>query len=684
MKGIEPDAYRLVKEIYLAVCNLPRAQQNEEVARLCGGNDRLKQQVGDLLSTLPLQEGPARARHDSEVPLPVPALPADNQVRSFVEAHFGVDRTGRCRVGSLTLVQQIGRGMMGEVWLARDELLARDVAVKFITHTTNTEEGWKVFLDGARAAAAVRHPRLVPLYHADLAKGIPYLVMEYVPCPTLATALEAHGPFSIQLAIAAIEAAADGVSALHAHDIIHRDIKPSNLLLDAEVGVRITDFGLAYEKPAAGSERTIKDAAGTPDYMAPEMFEGVASVRTDVFALAATIFRLLTGKPPPPARSMGEPDATSIIRAIRERGGADAVCMAIARALHPNPVLRTKTAAAFAEVLRRDPSMTSTLQKGRAELAQLALKKDVVVTQADSTSRRDLAPPASSLSLHEIAEAKRASGRVYPDAATLLKPLPPIREPGIVAIDLPCAQCRYSLRGVLSTSRCPECGTSVSASLNPDRLYFRHPRNLQGKIMAIWITMLGLSIHLLSWIAGCLALPPMSYGEPLLLACRLLVQIGCVVILIAAVRWSWNAWNRSISQWWLILALIVGWLVFRFAFPIFELVASLAIAPISNVAVSCVVVGLGLASLRTSFTGIPQPLGEQRTRRAILLLTCVIAVGLLGVLLQLSWCVSVAYTLWAVAIVRLLFLGPYISRVLGEVVSISVPHRKAIIQEGVQ
>lgn len=187
---------------------------------------------------------------------------------------------------------------MAEVWLARHEILGRDVAVKVLFATTMNQgdASWLEFIDSARIAAAQTHPGLNKVLHADVANGLPYLVLEYLDGPTLQDLLAQSGPPDLATARTIVEAVCGAVSELHQHDLVHRDLKPSNIMLTADGQVVVTDFGLARAMAAAALRSNTGGVAGTPAYMAPEMFDGVASTRTDVYAIGLTAYQLLCGR----------------------------------------------------------------------------------------------------------------------------------------------------------------------------------------------------------------------------------------------------------------------------------------------------------------------------------------------------------------------------------------------------
>lgn len=201
------------------------------------------------------------------------------------------------RLGAVRLRREIGRGGMGAVWVGRDELLARDVAVKFLLNAVAgpDDPGFVRFIEGARAAIQARHAGLTTIHQADIVAGIPYLVMEYVDGPSLSQIRKRHGPLPLLDVLAALDTVADAVGALHERGIVHQDIKPGNVLLNADGEVFVTDFGLSRVCTKATANPADHVPAGTPPYMAPEMADGHVSARSDVYALAVTTFELLCG-----------------------------------------------------------------------------------------------------------------------------------------------------------------------------------------------------------------------------------------------------------------------------------------------------------------------------------------------------------------------------------------------------
>ena len=197
------------------------------------------------------------------------------------------------RMGPYEILEVLGRGGMGVVLKARDPGLDRTVAIKVLTpalaHGANAR---RRFAREARAVAAVGHEHIVAIHAVDEFRGLPYLVMQYVPGRSLQERLDASGPLEVREILRIGTQAARALAAAHAQGVVHRDIKPANILLENCVErVKLTDFGLA---------RAIDDAsltqsgviAGTPQYMAPEQARGEpVDARADLFALGAALMQ---------------------------------------------------------------------------------------------------------------------------------------------------------------------------------------------------------------------------------------------------------------------------------------------------------------------------------------------------------------------------------------------------------
>jgi serine/threonine protein kinase len=203
------------------------------------------------------------------------------------------------RLGPYEIREVIGWGSMGIVLKAFDTTVHREVALKVLApHLASYPTARQRFLREARAAA-VGHRHVVLIYDVKEAKGLPYIVMEYVAGLSLQQRLNRGGPPSVEEIVRIGRQTAAGLAAAHARGVIHRDIKPANILLEAGTGrVRITDFGLARAVDDASlTQRGV--LAGTPQYMAPEQARGEElDHRADLFSLGSVLYILCTGRSP--------------------------------------------------------------------------------------------------------------------------------------------------------------------------------------------------------------------------------------------------------------------------------------------------------------------------------------------------------------------------------------------------
>lgn len=200
-------------------------------------------------------------------------------------------------LGPYRILEVLGTGGMGVVFLAHDELLNRQIAVKVIKPGLNAKaDAVERFLNEARAVARVEHDNIVPIYQAEVQQGTPFLAMPLLRGETLEARLQREkAPLPVADVLRIGRETALGLAAAHERGLIHRDIKPANLWLDAGAGgrVKILDFGLAAASSGASSE-----IAGTPAYMAPEQASGKGiDGRADLFSLGCVLYRAATGKP---------------------------------------------------------------------------------------------------------------------------------------------------------------------------------------------------------------------------------------------------------------------------------------------------------------------------------------------------------------------------------------------------
>ena len=204
------------------------------------------------------------------------------------------------RLGNYEVSGVVGVGGMGVVLKAHDPALERVVAVKVMAPAlANNELAKQRFAREAKAAAAVLHPNVVPIYSVSSDDDVPHLVMAYVRGGSLQTRLEKDGPLPLIEVLRIGSQVAAGLDAAHEQGLVHRDIKPENILLEEGVErVTITDFGLARAVDD-NSVTQLGSIAGTPQYMSPEQARGdQIDQQSDLFSLGSVLYALCTGRPP--------------------------------------------------------------------------------------------------------------------------------------------------------------------------------------------------------------------------------------------------------------------------------------------------------------------------------------------------------------------------------------------------
>jgi eukaryotic-like serine/threonine-protein kinase len=215
------------------------------------------------------------------------------------------------RLGPYDIVAPIGAGGMGEVYRATDSRLHRIVAIKVVSEQRRARPDLRArFRVEAEAIATINHPHICQLYDIGQDGDIDFLVMEHVDGETLAARLT-RGPLRPDRALVAAREMADALDAAHRHGIVHRDLKPANVML-TRTGIKLLDFGVARLRltnspvvadhdttpPSEGRLTQSGSAIGTWRYMAPEQIRGGdADARSDIFALGAVIYEMLTGRP---------------------------------------------------------------------------------------------------------------------------------------------------------------------------------------------------------------------------------------------------------------------------------------------------------------------------------------------------------------------------------------------------
>ncbi|MCC6319977.1 MAG: serine/threonine protein kinase [Phycisphaerales bacterium] len=356
------------KQVFLAVCDMPLPQRNDEIARLCAGDARLRGMVEGLLA-------------GDAAPLPFESLAEDIvAARGGLEPDGGGDGDSQrgSRIGPYRVVEKIGEGGFGVVYMAeQDEPIRRRVALKIIKLGMDTRRVVARFEQERQALALMDHPNIAKVHDAGATPaGRPYFAMELCPGRSITDYCD-YSRLTVDQRLGLFVQVCRAVEHAHQKGLIHRDIKPSNILVstvDDKPLVKVIDFGIAKAVQARLTEKTLftenRQLIGTPEYMSPEQAEGSLDIdtRTDVYSLGVLLYELLTGSTPFSGRDLRSAAFAEIQRIIKE-------------VEPPRPSTRlsldSDTIAGIAANRRTEPRRLGTAVRGELDwIAMRALEKD--------------------------------------------------------------------------------------------------------------------------------------------------------------------------------------------------------------------------------------------------------------------------------------------------------------------
>ena len=345
---------QVVEQLFEAALALEPAQRQAWLDQVCNHDPKLRRTVeellaedakaGSLLEHPPFDLNGQAAMRSPSTPGTTGSMDQD-QVASAPSA--GQLKPGQVLIDRFVIVRFIAKGGMGEVYEAEDRFLQSvHVALKTILPQIADDPALRQrFEQEVLVAREVSHPNLCPIYDLFHGEQPPanflFLTMKLLPGETLAARLRRTASISVAEGLAILKQMAAGLAAIHAAGIIHRDIKPNNILLDgtgSEVRLCITDFGLARAHEGEPSLSGKGLVAGTPDYMAPELYQGrPPSQASDLFAFGVVLHQVFTGQRPAVAA-----DSSSLIVSPRlSTSGVPSFCVQlITECLDPDPKRR--------------------------------------------------------------------------------------------------------------------------------------------------------------------------------------------------------------------------------------------------------------------------------------------------------------------------------------------------------
>ncbi|HEU4720527.1 MAG TPA: protein kinase [Gemmatimonadaceae bacterium] len=339
------DLFRRADAVFDAVLDLEGAERRAYIERACAGDDALRDAVQRLLRAHE-RAGDFLDSPAVDVARPLLDTPArDARIADDVALR---ERLARALGAAYRLEGCIGRGGMAIVYRAEDLRHERPVAVKVLDPELGASmdrERAARFLAEIRVTARLQHPNVVPVFDSGAAEGLLYFVMPYVEGETLRRRLRRESPLPVEEALRIALGIGRALEHAHAHGIVHRDLKPENVLLQGGEPV-VADFGIALAVSHVGDARITSPGLtlGTPQYMSPEQAsaDGPVDVRTDVYALGAVLYEMLTGDPPHAA--------SSAHAVLAKRRAEPATAVRVVR-----PTVPEHVASAVERALARDP-----------------------------------------------------------------------------------------------------------------------------------------------------------------------------------------------------------------------------------------------------------------------------------------------------------------------------------------
>jgi len=296
---MDPERIERIQELYLAVLELEPADREAYLDEACAGDRALREEVASLLAA----RDDADALFDQPVWRSFPPSTAGDEPEAperEVEPNLPFERLGAFR-----LIRHLGEGGMGVVYLAVQEPLDREVALKILRpDRAGSFEAEKRFWREIKAASGLRHPGIVTVHETGEEQGVRYFAMELVSGrdldDVLAEASSRGERIAIQKALVWAREIARALACAHEAGIVHRDVKPSNVRIDSKGRVKLMDFGVARHTNLSKMTLT-GEFRGTPHYAAPEQVDsrgGAIDARTDVHALGVTLYEMVTGEVP--------------------------------------------------------------------------------------------------------------------------------------------------------------------------------------------------------------------------------------------------------------------------------------------------------------------------------------------------------------------------------------------------
>src|SRR5688572_12668304 len=296
-----PDRWQQIKELFHAALEREPAERSAFLARACADDEELRKEVEVLLAANE-QAGSFIEKPALEVEARSLANESDSKAESMV---------GKT-IGRYRIISPLGSGGMGEVYLAQDTVLSRQIALKLLPeYFARDRDRLRRFQQEARAASALNHPNILTIHEVGEADGIQFIATEFINGETLRASLMRAGKMKTSEALKVAAQVASALATAHEAGIVHRDIKPENIMIRRDGYVKVLDFGLAKltESRQIGVDAELETPTllqtnpglvmGTVQYMSPEQARAKnVGVGTDVWSLGIVMYELLAGHVP--------------------------------------------------------------------------------------------------------------------------------------------------------------------------------------------------------------------------------------------------------------------------------------------------------------------------------------------------------------------------------------------------
>jgi serine/threonine protein kinase/Tol biopolymer transport system component len=486
-----PERWRQVKEIFHSALECAPGERAAYLRRACAGQDSLRLEVEALIFS--------HEKTGSFINTPAyekaAALIADEHVELMTGEHLG----------SFEILSTLGRGGMGEVYLAEDKRLGRRVALKLLPASyTKDKDRLHRFEQEARAASSLNHPNILTIYEIGQTEETHFIVTEYIEGETLRERL-ARAPVSLSHSLEIGMQVASALSAARSAGIIHRDIKPENIMLRTDGYVKVLDFGLA--KLTGRDDATDTEAAtrvltspgmvmGTASYMSPEQARGLAvDARTDIWSLGVVLYEMLAGRVPfegqtpsdvislilqkePPPLSRHLPDVPHELERI------------VMKALHKDPEERYQTVKDLAldlKSLKQELEFEARLERSVTSDKPISLASDTARNSAPlARTQTDELQGRTTTTTVEALPVAKSYGRLIVATGLLLALL-------AVGVALAFGLYRYFKQDksparfqAMNMTRLTNSGKAIDGAISPDGSYFVYVLSDAGK-QSLWL-----------------------------------------------------------------------------------------------------------------------------------------------------------------------------------------------------